>query len=200
MCYEIIALEYIENTNEILGARLAQWVRSLDLTAHTILSPIRRGFAPSFVNYKKGCTWLAAANIAESGVKHQKSSQIKSNEILLMCIKQPSILLIKICSYLCNQRISQLKLWVWIPLMTRCTQYNIMSSSLSVTWGMSVVFSGYSGSSINKPGRHGITEILLKVALNTITPFFVNEKYDSCCFFVGSIKSWDVLYISRRLV
>jgi hypothetical protein len=30
---------------------VAQW--SLDLTAHTSLSPIRRGFAPSFVNYKK---------------------------------------------------------------------------------------------------------------------------------------------------
>ena len=37
-----------------LGARMAQWVRSLDLTAHASLSPIRRGFAPSFVNYKKG--------------------------------------------------------------------------------------------------------------------------------------------------
>ena len=32
------------------------------LTTHTSLSPIRRGFAPSFVNYKKGCTRLAAAN------------------------------------------------------------------------------------------------------------------------------------------
>ena len=29
---------------------------------HTILSPIRRGFAPGFVNYKKGCTRLAAAS------------------------------------------------------------------------------------------------------------------------------------------
>jgi hypothetical protein len=33
----------------------------LDLT-HTSLSPIRRGFAPSFVNYKKVCTRLAAAS------------------------------------------------------------------------------------------------------------------------------------------
>jgi hypothetical protein len=32
------------------------------LTTHTSLSPIRRGFAPSFVNYKKGCTRLAAAS------------------------------------------------------------------------------------------------------------------------------------------
>jgi hypothetical protein len=37
-----------------VGARVAQWVRSLDLTAHSSLSPIRRGFSPSFLNYKKG--------------------------------------------------------------------------------------------------------------------------------------------------
>jgi hypothetical protein len=41
---------------------VAQWVRSLDLTTHTSLSPIRRGFAPGFVNYKKGCTRLAATS------------------------------------------------------------------------------------------------------------------------------------------
>ena len=44
-------------------ARVPQWVRELNyLTAHTSLSPIRRGFAPGFVNYKKGCTRLAAAS------------------------------------------------------------------------------------------------------------------------------------------
>ena len=43
------------------GARVAQWVRSLDLTTHTSLSPIRRGFVPGFVNYKKGCIRLTAA-------------------------------------------------------------------------------------------------------------------------------------------
>ena len=32
------------------------------LTTHTSLSPIRRGFASGFVNYKKGCTRLAAAS------------------------------------------------------------------------------------------------------------------------------------------
>jgi hypothetical protein len=46
----------------LVGARVAQWVRSLDLTTHTSLSAIRRGFAPGFVNFKKGCTWLAAAS------------------------------------------------------------------------------------------------------------------------------------------
>ena len=40
---------------------MAQWVRSLDLTTHSSLIPIQRGFAPGFVNYKKGCTRLAAA-------------------------------------------------------------------------------------------------------------------------------------------
>ena len=29
-----------------IGGPVAQWVRSLDLTTHTSLSPIRRGFAP----------------------------------------------------------------------------------------------------------------------------------------------------------
>ena len=48
--------------SKTIGDRVAQWVRSLDLTAHTSLSPIRRGFSPSFVNYKKGCIRLAAAS------------------------------------------------------------------------------------------------------------------------------------------
>jgi hypothetical protein len=45
-----------------LWTQVAPWVRSLDLTTHTSLSPIRSGFAPGFVNYKKGCTRLAAAS------------------------------------------------------------------------------------------------------------------------------------------
>ena len=43
------------------GAWVAQRVKSLDLTAHTSLSSIQHGFAPSFVDYKKGCTRLVAA-------------------------------------------------------------------------------------------------------------------------------------------
>jgi len=31
-----------------------------------------------------------------------------------------------IYNYLCNRCLSPLKLWVWIPLMARCTRYNIM--------------------------------------------------------------------------
>jgi len=32
------------------------------LTTHTSLLPIRRGLTPGFVNYKQGCTRLAAAS------------------------------------------------------------------------------------------------------------------------------------------
>ena len=39
------------------------WLNELDyLTTLTSLSPIQRGFATGFVNYKKGCTRLAAAS------------------------------------------------------------------------------------------------------------------------------------------
>ena len=44
------------------GAPVAQWARSMDKTTRTSLSPIRPGFTPSFVNYKKGCTRFAAAS------------------------------------------------------------------------------------------------------------------------------------------
>jgi len=73
------------------------------LTTHTSLSPIQRGFAPGFVNYKKGCTRLAAARD-------------------------------KVYQLLAHGR--------WFS-------------------------PGTPASSTTKTGRHDITEILLKVALNT---------------------------------
>ena len=74
-----------------------------------------------------------------------------------------------IYNYLCNQCLSPLQLWVWTPYMPRCTRYNIMWWSLSVTYDRSVVFS-------NKTDRHFITEILLKVALNTISKTKPNQN------------------------
>jgi hypothetical protein len=56
------------------------------------------------------------------------------------------------------------------PAQARCTQYNINDYVIkfdSDLWQVSV-FSGYSGFSTNKTDCHDITEILLKVALNTI--------------------------------
>jgi hypothetical protein len=44
-----------------------------------------------------------------------------------------------IYNYLCNQFLSLLTLWVQIPPMARCSWYNIMWSSLSMTWDKLVV-------------------------------------------------------------
>ena len=76
-----------------------------------------------------------------------------------------------ICNYICNQC-----LWVWVPLMASCTWYNIMWSSLSVTYSRSMVFSGYSGSFTNKTDRHNITEILLKVTFQPWPIYYKSNK------------------------
>ena len=52
--YIVSYIFYIINPTAQKLIRVAQWVRSLDLTTRTSLSPIRSGFAPGFVNYKKG--------------------------------------------------------------------------------------------------------------------------------------------------
>jgi len=52
--------------------------------------------------------------------------------------------------------------------MARCTRYNIMWYSLSVTCNRSVVFPGTPVSSTYKTDRYDIAKIVLKVALNTI--------------------------------
>jgi hypothetical protein len=49
-----------------------------------------------------------------------------------------------IYNYLWNQCPSSLTLWIRTPFVARCNRYNIMWQSLSVTYGRSVVFSGYS--------------------------------------------------------
>jgi len=67
-----------------------------------------------------------------------------------------------IYNYLCNQCLSPLKVWVQTPFMARCTRK---------TQGAPV-------SSTNKTDRHDISEILLKVALNTTSQAksFSNES------------------------
>ena len=59
----ILLYDAVRWTYKQWRAQVAQWVRKLDyLTTQTSLSPIRRGFAPGFVNYKNGCTRLAATS------------------------------------------------------------------------------------------------------------------------------------------
>ena len=70
-----------------------------------------------------------------------------------------------IYNYLCNQRLLPLTLWVWILLRARCTALcdKICHWLVAGQWFSSV-------SSNNQTDRCDITEILLKVVLNTITP------------------------------
>jgi hypothetical protein len=53
---------YIKHTFCLLSGQKQILMPQDYLTTRTSLSPIRRGFVPGFVNYKKGCTRLAAAS------------------------------------------------------------------------------------------------------------------------------------------
>jgi hypothetical protein len=129
----------------------------LDLTTHTSLSPIRRGFAPGFVNYKKGCTRLAAA-----------VQVIKFTSCLPMvgglyfsvghcfCLSFELRLLITtlISSKLFFLKVSRhLHMVGFFNGLFEHDQYNRWFSP------------GTPASSTTKTGRHDIAEILLKVAL-----------------------------------
>ena len=70
-----------------------------------------------------------------------------------------------IYNYLSNQCLSPLTLWIWIPLMTKCTQHCVMkfvSDSPQV--------GGTPVSSTNKTDSHDIAEILLKVVFKNPNP------------------------------
>jgi hypothetical protein len=111
----------------------------LDLATRTSLSPIRRGFAPGFVNYKKGCTRLAAASdkvyqlLARGqwfslGTPASSTTKTGRHEI--------AEILLKVVLNTKNQSINQ--------------SIHITIITIIIT------------------DRHDITKILLKVALNTI--------------------------------
>ena len=75
-----------------------------------------------------------------------------------------------IYNYLCNQCLSPLTLWVRIPLRRGVPVQNTLCDKVCQWLAAGMWFSpGTLVSSTNKTGRHNITEILLKVALNTIT-------------------------------
>ena len=80
---------------------------------------------------------------------------------------------------LCNQCLSPLILWVRILIRARCTTLCDKACHwLATGWWFSA---GTSVSSTNKTNHHDITEILLKVALNTIKqptpPYSVFKVY-----------------------
>ena len=85
-----------------------------------------------------------------------------------------------IYNYLCNQCLSPLMLWVRILMRARCTTL----CDKDCRWLATVrLFSPVS--STNKTDRHDITEILLKVALNTIKK--TNKQILFIYFFSSSV-------------
>ena len=75
--------------------------------------------------------------------------------------------LLKIYNYLCNRCISPLMLWVGISIRARCT--TLCNKKKVCQWLLTRRWFPHGPSvSSNKADRHNITEILLKVALNTI--------------------------------
>ena len=87
-----------------------------------------------------------------------------------------------IYSYLCNQCLSPLMLWVWISIRARCTALcDKVCQWLATSWWFSL---GPLVSSNNNTDRHDITEILLKVALDTIKQ---TNNIDKVFFFFFSV-------------
>jgi hypothetical protein len=97
--------------------------------------------------------------------------------------------------YLCNQCLSPLK-WVWIPLrwgVLDTTLCNKVCQWLAAGWWFSV------GSSTNPADRHDITEILLKVALNTInqTKPLLHYKVNNHCKHRILFNNKFVIYLNK---
>ena len=72
-----------------------------------------------------------------------------------------------ILHYLCNQCLSLLQLSIRIPLIARCTWYNIMWLAADRRFSPATPVSF-----TNKTARHDITEKLLKISLNAKTLFW----------------------------
>ena len=80
-------------------------------------------------------------------------------------------------NYLCNRCLSPLKLWVRIPLRRGVCDTTICDKVCQWHAADRWFSPGTLVSSTNKNDRHDITEILLKVALTTITLILVNLVY-----------------------
>jgi hypothetical protein len=89
-------------------------------------------------------------------------------------------------------------LWVRTPFMTRCTRYNIMWSSLSGPTTGRWFSPSTPTSSTNKNDRHDITEILLKVALNTINqPYHLTIIYN---YYTWTRSIWGFMEQSTTIL
>jgi hypothetical protein len=85
-----------------------------------------------------------------------------------------------IYNYLCSQCISPLTLWVRIPLGRGVLDTTLCDKA----------FPNTPVSSANIADRHDITEILLKVALNTTTLSFMHQWYH---FYISPLKATTLI-------
>jgi hypothetical protein len=104
-----------------------------------------------------------------------------------------------IYTYICNQCLSLLKLCVRIPrgVLDATLCYKVCKWLATGQW-----FSPATPvSSINKTDRHDITEILLKVALNTIPPSLVHHAhlFVSVCVFTFLSSTCNLHYKSKNI-
>ena len=118
-----------------------------------------------FLNSKKfvSCIKCLMLNIYLYPLSEFNSSSLKQGPLWLWSYGS------WICNYLCNQYLSPLTLWVRI-LFRRGVLSKTLCDKVCQWLVTGQWFSPSTlGSSTNKTDRHDITEILLKVVLNTIT-------------------------------
>jgi hypothetical protein len=92
-----------------------------------------------------------------------------------------------IYSYLCNQSLSPLTLWVRISIRRGVLDTTLCDEVCQWLAAGRWFSTGIPVSSTNKIDRHDITEILLKVALNTINHTIPNQTES----WIYSRKSWN---------
>ena len=101
-----------------------------------------------------------------------------------------------IYNYLCNQWLSPLALWVWMPLnrsvldTTLCEKvYQWLATGWYFSPGTSVL-------STNKTERHDITEILLALIPTTPSPLCNRRRLSKLCnLCLILLSSWKITYV-----
>ena len=102
-----------------------------------------------------------------------------------------------IYNYLCNQCLSPLMLWVRILIRVRCTT---LCDKVCQWLATGLWFSpGPPVSSTNKTDHHDITEILLKVALNTITLTLIQWNVSKFTVFLKKNKH-VILHQNKEII
>jgi hypothetical protein len=97
------------------------WLNELGsyLTTHTSLSQIRRGFAPSFVNYKKGCTRITvSSDEAYQLLAHGRwfSPSTPASSTTKTGRHDIAKILLKVALSTIHQSINRSKYSFWLPL------------------------------------------------------------------------------------